>query len=266
MRNWAILSGIEGNLAAYEAAIADMNRLRIRVDELFILGDLVGPHPDCEKLVQRVRSPKRGELEPQVCIGWWEEHCFTLHGVGASLSIEEVRQKYGADTIKLLWDSVSRKTVEWLRSLNFGFHELDCLLIHGSTVGAGDELTPETPPPVMLDRALRADANNLFCGRSGLAFEYNLQQNIINKSLQTLDSQEPPSTASATPRRVIGVGNIGRSLGRATYTLYDPTPILSSFASSLTRPAKAFKFEIAFDRTTFTQFIVRASVRSDLAD
>ncbi|TAF68491.1 MAG: metallophosphatase family protein, partial [Oscillatoriales cyanobacterium] len=43
MKNWAILTGIEGNLAAYEAVLADIKRLRIRVDELYILGDLVGP-------------------------------------------------------------------------------------------------------------------------------------------------------------------------------------------------------------------------------
>ncbi|WP_373537004.1 metallophosphatase [Microcoleus sp.] len=222
MKNWAILTGIEGNLAAYEAVIADIKRLRIRVDELYILGDLVGPNPECEKLVERVRSPKRGEIEPQICIGWWEEQCFNLHGIGSSPDAAELRQKYGADTIKLLWDSVSRKTVEWLRSLNFGFHELDCLLIHGSTVSASDELTPETPPPVMLDRVIRADANTLFCGRSGLAFEYQLQPSIINNWVQTLDSQEPPGTVSATARRAIGVGNVGRQPGVATYTLYNP--------------------------------------------
>nr|WP_228050338.1 metallophosphatase [Tychonema sp. LEGE 06208] len=222
IKNWVVLTGIEGNIAAYQSVVADIKCLRIRVDELYILGDLVGPNPDCEKLVQRVRSPKRGEIEPQICIGWWEEQCFNLHGIGSSPDAAELRQKYGADTIKLLWDSVSRKTVEWLRSLNFGFHELDCLLIHGSTVSASDELTPETPPPVMLDRVIRADANTLFCGRSGLAFEYQLQLSIINNWLQTLDSQEPPATVSATARRAIGVGNVGRLSGQANYTLYDP--------------------------------------------
>ncbi len=38
----------------------------------------------------------------------------------------------------------------------------------------------------------------------------------------TLDSQEPPGTVSATARRAIGVGNVGRLSGQATYTLYDP--------------------------------------------
>jgi hypothetical protein len=48
------------------------------------------------------------------------------------------------DTVKMLRVCVSRKTVEWLRSLDFGFFELDCLLIPGSTVGVGEELTLES--------------------------------------------------------------------------------------------------------------------------
>ena len=53
-------------------------------------------------------------------------------------------EKYGADAVQQLWDSVSRKTVEWIRSLDFGFFELDCLLIHGSSLSVDDE--PEVPP------------------------------------------------------------------------------------------------------------------------
>jgi hypothetical protein len=79
-----------------------------------------------------------------------------------------VGSRVGADGVERLWKSVSRQTVQWLRSLDFGFFELDCLLIHGSTVGCHDVLTPETPPMQLLDRLLRADANTLFCGRSGL--------------------------------------------------------------------------------------------------
>ncbi|MEO1127935.1 MAG: metallophosphoesterase family protein, partial [Cyanobacteria bacterium J06639_16] len=75
MTHWAILSGINGNLPAYEAVLADIKRLRCQVEALYILGDLIGLHPHCEALVQQVRQPPRGELEPQVCIGWWEEQC-----------------------------------------------------------------------------------------------------------------------------------------------------------------------------------------------
>jgi hypothetical protein len=222
MTSWAILSGIEGNLAAYEAVLADLKRQRGSVEELYILGNLVGPNPETEKLVRRVRSPRPGELQPQICRGWWEEQCFILHSIGSTTEPIEIISQYGGETVKLLWDSVSRQSVEWLRSLDFGFHDLDCLLIYGSTVGVDDKLTPETPPPQMLDRLLRADANNLFCGRSGLAFVYQVRSGSVAVGVTTLDTQPSPATLSLTPRQIVGVGNVGTEPGIATYTLYHP--------------------------------------------
>ncbi|MUL36873.1 metallophosphoesterase family protein [Gloeocapsopsis dulcis] len=220
MSYWAILSGVEGNLAAYEAVLADIKQRA--VEEIYILGDLVGPHPECEKLVQRVQNPRQGELQPQVCKGWWEEQCLILHGVGATGDVSELTHKYGAEVIELLWKSVSRQTVEWLRQLDFGFHDLDCLLVHGSTLGVDDELSPETPAPQMLDRLLRGEANTLFCGRSGLAFEYQVQSGSITASVTTLDEQKSPCAIAAQPRQVIGVGNVGRVPKIAIYTLFEP--------------------------------------------
>ena len=37
---WAILSGIEGNIAAYEAVLADIKRQRLPLEAMYILGDL----------------------------------------------------------------------------------------------------------------------------------------------------------------------------------------------------------------------------------
>ena len=42
---WAILSGIEGNIAALEAVLADIKRQRVKVEELYILGDIVAAPP-----------------------------------------------------------------------------------------------------------------------------------------------------------------------------------------------------------------------------
>ncbi len=221
MGYWAILSGVEGNLAAYEAVIADI-KLQSAVEEIYILGDLVGPHPDCEKLVQRVRNPRQGELQPQVCKGWWEEQCLILHGVGATGDASSLIQKYGAEIVELLWKSVSRQTVEWVRQLDFGFHDLDCLLIHGSTLGVDDELTPETPAPQMLDRLLRGEAKNLFCGRSGLAFQYQVRSGSMTSSVTTLDEQMLPSAIATQLRQVIGVGSVGKLPEIAIYTLFEP--------------------------------------------
>ncbi len=222
MEYWAILSGIEGNLTAYEAVLADIKRQRHPVSSLYLLGDVVGPHPESEALVQRIQKQRRGELEPQVCLGWWEEQCLILYGLGRISEPTALIEKYGMPMVKTLWDSVSRQTVEWLRSLEFGIYELDCLLIHGSSVGVEDTLTPETPVQILLDRLLRFGANNLFCGRSGLAFQYEIKESAIASTVQTLNHAGQTQAVTVAARQIVGVGNVGRAAGEATYTLYDP--------------------------------------------
>ncbi len=220
---WAILSGIEGNLTAYQAVLRDIKQQQVEVEQLYILGDLIGPNPESEALVQFVRqSVTSGQLQPQVCMGWWEEQCFNLHGLGSNAEAEELTQKYDGETVKRLWHSVSRETVQWLRQQHFGFFELDCLLIHGTTVSVSEELTPQTPPWKILDRLQRMGANQLFCGRSGQTFEYQLQQSSISSTVSTLDEQNSPQTLTISEKRMIGVGSVGRHSGIATYTLYNP--------------------------------------------
>ena len=109
-----------------------------------------------------------------------------------------------------------------MRSLHFGFHELDCLLIHGSTVSYADELTPTTPPVTLCDRLIRADANTLFCGRSGLAFECDVAPNQLRSTVTTLDGTQEPQDQGKTSRRVVGVGSVARTVGEASYVLYNP--------------------------------------------
>ncbi len=220
MTQWALLSGIQGNLVAYEAVMSDLKSYS--VEATYILGDLVGPTSECEQLVERVRSPNPSEPQPQVCLGWWEEQCFILHGLAQTADPDELTRQEGASTIEALWQSVSTSTVEWLRTLHFGFLESDCLLIHGSTVSVSDCLTPETEPLTMWDRVVRGEAQRLFCGRSGLAFDYKVLAGSVTEQLTTLEGQHPTTSARAQPRQVIGVGSVGRVPGYATYALYTP--------------------------------------------
>jgi hypothetical protein len=238
---WAILSGIVGNLLAYEAVIADIKYQKNHIQELYILGDLVGPTKECEQLIKRVKSPRIGELKPMICKGWWEEQCLILHGLGLTGDTPELIAKYGGDTVKKLWDSVSPASVQWLRSLDFGFFELDCLLIHGSTVDVSEELTPETPPIQMLDRLSRMSANNLFCGRSGLTFQYQLHTGSITSEIMTLDQKISLQTVTVTPRQVIGVGSVGGTPGKATYTLYNPSTNQVEFKTVYYGNSKGFQ-------------------------
>ena len=50
--HWAILSGIEGNLAAYEAVLKDIHRQKHQVTDLFVLGDCVGLKGDNQAVLQ----------------------------------------------------------------------------------------------------------------------------------------------------------------------------------------------------------------------
>jgi hypothetical protein len=222
MSQWAILSGIEGNLAAYKAVLADIKQQRQSVEELYILGDAIAPTPESKKVIQRIRSPQPNEPVPQVCQGWWEEQLLILHGLGRVGEPTELIERYGMQMVKTLWEAIPRTEVEWVRSLDFGFFELDCLLIHGSSVSVSDELTPDTPPTQMLDRLMRMDANALFCGRSGLTFQYEIQHGTVTSSVTTLERMTSPQATQVKPRQVVGVGNVGRVPGQATYTLYNP--------------------------------------------
>jgi hypothetical protein len=185
---WAILSGIEGNLPTYDAVLADLRRLRQPVEALYVLGDVIAPTVESVALVERLRSPQHPHPQPQVCQGWWEEQLLCLYGLGRTAEPTELIERYGAAMVKTLWEAMPRSVVEWVRSLDFGFFELDCLLIHGSSVSVSDELTPDTPPVQMLDRLIRMDANLLFCGRSGLTFQYALQQGSITSTGDPLES------------------------------------------------------------------------------
>lgn len=243
MEQWAILSGIEGNLSAYEAVLTDIRRQRVPVSDLYVLGDSVGLKGDNEAVIRRLQSPSAGELEPQICIGWWEEQCFNLYGWGGLPDAPELIEQEGTDAVQHLWESVSRKSAQWMRSLHFGFHELDCLLIHGSSVGYADELTPDTPAIQLCDRMIQADANHLFCGRSGLAFECWIEPKELRSTVMTLDDTQTTTAPSYTPRRIIGVGNVGRQPGQATYTLYNPANNQITFKTVKYSKAKGFALQ-----------------------
>jgi hypothetical protein len=219
---WAIAAGIEGNLTAYEAVLKDLRQSRVAIESLYLLGDVIGPRPTSAQVIDRIQQPRSGEPRPVICQGWWEEQCLILHGLGRMGEPTSMFDRYGKAMAKTLWDAIPRDYVEWMRTLEFGFAELDCLLIHGSSIGVDEELTPETPPITLIDRLNRMNVNHLFCARSGQAFEYTIERGTIATELTRLDQSPVAQSVSLPAKRVIGVGNVGRSVGTATYTLYNP--------------------------------------------
>ncbi|BAQ62547.1 serine/threonine protein phosphatase [Geminocystis sp. NIES-3708] len=218
---WAILSGIEGNLQAYHGVINDILGQKMSVEEIYILGDIIGISENNEALVKEIRHPHHN-IPIRVCRGWWEEQCIILHSLHSTADPVELINKYGVEASKKLWDCVSRETVEWLRNLDFGFVEFDCLLIHGSSVNISEVLTPDTSPWIILDRLNRVNVNYLFCGRSSQIFDYELQSGFITSAVMSLDNKSISEVQEFTKKRLIGVGNIGKTANTASYTLYNP--------------------------------------------
>ncbi|WP_236612484.1 metallophosphatase [Picosynechococcus sp. NKBG15041c] len=231
MMQWAILSGIEGNLAAYEAVLQDIRRQTPKVTDLYILGDLIDGTPAGNAVVERIRHPKKGELIPQVCKGAWEEQCLIVRGLAAEPEDNPFLVEKGGHILKQLWDHVPRETVQWFSQLHFGFAELDCLLLHGSSLTVFETLTPDISPLILLDRLSRTGSNRLFCGRSGQTFKYQVTTGQLAATVTTLDTPQMsqnytvgdrPGTDDAAARLIVGVGNVGRIPNQATYTLYSP--------------------------------------------
>lgn len=52
MSYWVILIKIEGNIIVYDVVIVDIKKQKYLVEDLYILGDIVGLNIDCKKLVE----------------------------------------------------------------------------------------------------------------------------------------------------------------------------------------------------------------------
>ncbi|MFL2488652.1 MAG: phosphoesterase, partial [Parasynechococcus sp.] len=130
--------------------------------------------------------------------------------------------------IQELRKAVDPAHVSWLASLQFGFIELDCGLIHGSSADVGDQLKDTTSPLILLDRLTRLDVNRLFTARSGQQFRLTLTGGQIQSNVK--DPTGEQQNEQAVPKRsVVGIGS------GTNYTLYDPASDRIEFLSVVGR-------------------------------
>ncbi|MFN6132812.1 MAG: phosphoesterase [Synechococcaceae cyanobacterium] len=214
MARWALISGLRGDLEAYEAIQAELRHTR-RVGTLFVLGDVIGPERDCNALLKRLQQPRRGELEPQCLYGWWEDQLLAERGHRGERRADALRLSQGEEAVEALLQAVDPAHMNWLAALQFGFIELDCALLHGSSAAVDDNLGPDSSPLLLLDRLSRLDVNRLFTARSGQQFRLELSGGGIESQLQDLEGQRHHQQ-SVPRRQVIGIG------AGIRYTLYDP--------------------------------------------
>ncbi|MCX5942696.1 MAG: phosphoesterase [Cyanobacteria bacterium] len=214
MARWALISGLRGDLEAYEAIQADLRHTR-RVDTLFVLGDVIGPERECNALLNRLQQPRRGELEPQCLYGWWEDQLLAERGYRGQRRADALRLGQGETAIDALLQAVDPAYMDWLAGLQLGFVELGCALLHGSSVAVDDSLGPNSSPLFLLDRLNRMDVNRLFTARSGRQFRLELSGGGIESQVRDLEGQRHHQQ-SVPPRQVIGIG------AGIHYTVYDP--------------------------------------------
>ena len=228
MARWALISGLRGDLEAYEAIQTDLRHTR-RVDTLFVLGDVIGPERECNALLNRLQQPRRGELEPQCLYGWWEDQLLAERGYRGERRADALRLSQGEAAVDALLQAVDPAHMGWLAALQFGFIELDCALLHGSSAAVDDSLEPASSPLLLLDRLTRMDVNRLFTARSGRQFRLELSGGGIQSQVQDLEGQRHQQQG-VPPRQVIGIG------AGVHYTIYDPGSDRLDFLTAGSRP------------------------------
>ena len=230
IERWALVSGLKGDLETYELIQRDLKKAR-GVTALFVLGDMIGPERNCDALLNRLQNPRHDELQPQCIYGWWEEQLLSEQGLRGEQKADALRLNKGEEAVTALLNAVDSYHLKWLASLQFGFIELDCGLIHGSSSDVGDNLTSETSPLILLDRLTRLNVNRLFTARSTKQFHLELTGGGINSQVKDLNGKREQQQ-EVPKRSVIGIG------AGLNYTLYDVGSDKTHFltASSKTNP------------------------------
>ncbi|WP_320677592.1 phosphoesterase [Prochlorococcus sp. MIT 1300] len=213
MERWALISGLRGDLEVYEQIQRDLKKTS-GVKSLFVLGDLIGPERNCDVLLNRLQNPQRGDLKPACIYGWWEEQLLAERGFRGDRKADDLRDSQGEDAVAALLNTVDPSHMNWLASLQFGFIELDCALIHGSSSNVGDNLTPKTSPLILLDRLTRLSVNRLFTARSTQQFHLELTGGGIDSQVKDLSGKRQYQQ-TVPKRKVIGIG------AGLNYTIYD---------------------------------------------
>ena len=224
MERWALVSGLNGDADLYGQLQRDLKRQR-GVAYLFVLGDVIGPDQDCNHLINRLQQPKPGDLQPHCIYGWWEDQLLASCGYRGEQRAQESRLEHGETFQRRLQQGVAAEHRPWLASLQYGFIELDCGLIHGSSVDVGDSLDESTSPLLLLDRLTRLDVNRLFTARSARQFRLELSGGQITSCVK--DHSGEQSQEHVVPKRsVIGIG------AGSEYCIYDPGSDHVSFQSA----------------------------------
>ena len=160
MERWALVSGLQGDLDLYEQIQKDLKRQR-GIANLFVLGDLIARIATAMHCWRGCGNPNPQISPPTASMAGGRNSSWPKADTAVNAkrtAFVSNREMTGSTSCWPQWT----QAISWLASLQFGFIELDCALIHGSSADVGDQLTEDTSPLILLDRLTRLDVNRLF--------------------------------------------------------------------------------------------------------
>ena len=115
MERWALVSGLQGDLDLYEQIQRELKQQR-GVANLFVLGDLIGSQRKCNALLDRLRQPKRADLQPDCIYGWWEEQLLAECGYRGERKAKGLRAESRARRLS------ENFSLRWTLTISTGWH------------------------------------------------------------------------------------------------------------------------------------------------
>jgi putative phosphoesterase len=206
MTTLAVLSDLHGNLSALEAAEADLARRK--VDQVVILGDLVGYLTRPNRVVQRValRMAQRGW---RALAGNYDLAVVTGGDEGADRFLKPGIGEIPRQVFDWTCQKVNPQILDLLGTLpqNLRFEQagVKCLAVHGSPDGVRDYVFPDRPSEHLSAWLEEHNASCLFMGHTHQPFVRKLPQGLaVNPGSlgQPKDGDPRPSYALVDLKRL----------------------------------------------------------------
>jgi predicted phosphodiesterase len=202
----AVISDIHGNLEAFEAVLADMDRLDI--DETICLGDCIGYGPDPEAVLVRIR----------------ERNIFTIMGNHEQAAIDPKRLDWfnppAKKSLEHSLTMLSQDSLDFIHTFPAVHRQASARFVHGFPPDSTTRYHFQVPPEEMIDIAWQIPEPLSFIGHTHLLHLFILRRDTLRETSLT------KGTVVLAPQRrhIVNVGAVGQPRDgndHAKYVIWD---------------------------------------------